>query len=323
MSAPKKNATPLDLGLKTAYDELFMDDKGRAENRLPKIYDIPLTEIDDFPDHPYQVRLDEDMDQLVESIKKQGVITPVTLRVKEDGRYEMVSGHRRKKACELAGLETVKAEIKELTRDEAIVLMVESNLQRSTILPSEKANAYKMRLEAMNRQGQRTDLTCSPVGNKLSGEKSSDVFANEVGESKTQIFRYIRLTELVPGLMNLVDEGKIAMRPAVELSYLPQKEQEDLLECISYQDATPSLAQAIKMREFSKEGKLSAEVIESIMQEQKPNQREKISFRADRLRQYIPPSVPPRQTEEYVLRALEFYQRHRERQREQERNDER
>ena len=323
MSAPKKNAAPLDLGLKTAYDELFMDDKGRAENRLPKIYDIPLTEIDDFPDHPYQVRLDEDMDQLVESIKKQGVITPVTLRVKEDGRYEMVSGHRRKKACELAGLETVKAEIKELTRDEAIVLMVESNLQRSTILPSEKANAYKMRLEAMKRQGQRTDLTSDPVGGKLAGKESAEIVGEKAGDSNTQVRRYIRLTELVPGLMNLVDEGKIAMRPAVELSYLPQKEQEDLLECISYQDATPSLAQAIKMREFSKEGKLSAEVIESIMQEQKPNQREKISFRADRLRQYIPPSVPPRQTEEYVLRALEFYQRHRERQREQERNDER
>ena len=323
MSAPKKNAAPLDLGLKTAYDELFMDDKGRAENRLPKIYDIPLTEIDDYPDHPYQVRLDEDMDQLVESIKKQGVITPVTLRVKEDGRYEMVSGHRRKKACELAGLETVKAEIKELTRDEAIVLMVESNLQRSTILPSEKANAYKMRLEAMKRQGQRTDLTSDPVGGKLAGKESAEIVGEKAGDSNTQVRRYIRLTELVPGLMNLVDEGKIAMRPAVELSYLPQKEQEDLLECISYQDATPSLAQAIKMREFSKEGKLSAEVIESIMQEQKPNQREKISFRADRLRQYIPPSVPPRQTEEYVLRALEFYQRHRERQREQERNDER
>ena len=323
MSTPKKNATPLDLGLKTAYDELFMDDKGRAENRLPKIYDIPLTEIDDFPDHPYQVRLDEDMDQLVESIRKQGVITPVTLRVKEDGRYEMVSGHRRKKACELAGLETVKAEIKELTRDEAIVLMVESNLQRSTILPSEKANAYKMRLDAMKRQGERTDLTSRPVGDKLDGRRSGEKLGDSVGESERQIQRYIRLTELVPGLMNLVDEGKIAMRPAVELSYLPQKEQEDLLECISYQDATPSLAQAIKMREFSKEGKLSAEVIESIMQEQKPNQREKISFRADRLRQYIPPSVPPRQTEEYVLRALEFYQRHRERQREQERNDER
>lgn len=323
MSAPKKNAAPLDLGLKTAYDELFMDDKGRAENRLPKIYDIPLTEIDDFPDHPYQVRLDEDMDQLVESIRKQGVITPVTLRIKEDGRYEMVSGHRRKKACELAGLETVKAEIKELTRDEAIVLMVESNLQRSTILPSEKANAYKMRLDAMKRQGQRTDLTSDPVGGKLAGKESAEIVGEKAGDSNTQVRRYIRLTELVPGLMNLVDEGKIAMRPAVELSYLPQKEQEDLLECISYQDATPSLAQAIKMREFSKEGKLSAEVIESIMQEQKPNQREKISFRADRLRQYIPPSVPPRQTEEYVLRALEFYQRHRERQREQERNDER
>ena len=323
MSTPKKDAAPLDLGLKTAYDELFMDDKGRAENRLPKIYDIPLTEIDDFPDHPYQVRLDEDMDQLVESIKKQGVITPVTLRVKENGRYEMVSGHRRKKACELAGLETVKAEIKELTRDEAIVLMVESNLQRSTILPSEKANAYKMRLEAMKRQGQRTDLTSDPVGGKLAGKESAEIVGEKAGDSNTQVRRYIRLTELVPGLMNLVDEGKIAMRPAVELSYLPQKEQEDLLECISYQDATPSLAQAIKMREFSKEGKLSAEVIESIMQEQKPNQREKISFRADRLRQYIPPSVPPRQTEEYVLRALEFYQRHRERQREQERNDER
>lgn len=323
MSTPKKNAAPLDLGLKTAYDELFMDDKGRAENRLPKIYDIPLTEIDDFPDHPYQVRLDEDMDQLVESIRKQGVITPVTLRTKEDGRYEMVSGHRRKKACELAGLETVKAEIKELTRDEAIVLMVESNLQRSTILPSEKANAYKMRLDAMKRQGQRTDLTSDPVGGKLAGKESAEIVGEKAGDSNTQVRRYIRLTELVPGLMNLVDEGKIAMRPAVELSYLPQKEQEDLLECISYQDATPSLAQAIKMREFSKEGKLSAEVIESIMQEQKPNQREKISFRADRLRQYIPPSVPPRQTEEYVLRALEFYQRHRERQREQERNDER
>ena len=324
MSAPKKNAAPLDLGLKTAYDELFMDDKGRAENRLPKIYDIPLTEIDDFPDHPYQVRLDEDMDQLVESIKKQGVITPVTLRVKENGRYEMVSGHRRKKACELAGLETVKAEIKELTRDEAIVLMVESNLQRSTILPSEKANAYKMRLDAMKRQqGERTDLTSAPLGQKLEGKSTREIMAENSPDSHSQIQRYIRLTELVPGLMNLVDEGKIAMRPAVELSYLPQKEQEDLLECISYQDATPSLAQAIKMREFSKEGKLSAEVIESIMQEQKPNQREKISFRADRLRQYIPPSVPPRQTEEYVLRALEFYQRHRERQREQERNDER
>ena len=307
MSSPK----PLDLGLKTAYDELFMDDKGRAENRLPRIYDIPLSEIDDFPDHPYQVRMDEDMEQLVESVKERGIITPVTLRKKEDGRYEMVSGHRRKKACELAGLETVKAEVKELTRDEAIVLMVESNLQRSTILPSEKAHAYKMRLDAMKRQGQRTDLTSDPVGPK-SGERSNQELSSAVGDSTTQIKRYIRLTELIPGLLDLVDESRIAMRPAVELSYLTKKEQDYLLETISYQDATPSLAQAIKMRDFSKEGKLTEEVIESIMCEEKPNQREKISFRADRLRQYIPADVPTRKTEEYVLAALEYYQRHRE-----------
>lgn len=315
MSSSKK----LDLGLQSAYDELFMNEQGRAENRLPKIYDIPLSEIDEFPNHPYQVRMDEDMTQLVESVKERGIITPVILRKKEDGRYEMVSGHRRMKACELAGLETVKADVQDLTRDEAIILMVESNLQRSTILPSEKAAAYKMRLEAMNRQGERTDLTCSPVGNKLSGVKSSDVFAEQVGESKSQIFRYIRLTELVPGLVNMVDEGRIAMRPAVELSYLSEREQEDLLESISYQDATPSLAQAIKMRQFSKEGKLTEEVIESIMCEEKPNQREKISFRADRLRQFIPASVTPRETEDYVLKALEYYQRYRERQRQQER----
>ena len=312
------SAKPLDLGLKSAYDELFMDDKGREENRLPKIYDIPLSEIDEFPDHPYQVRMDEDMTQLVESVKERGIITPVILRKKEDGRYEMVSGHRRMKACELAGLETVKANVQNLTRDEAIVLMVESNLQRSTILPSEKAKAYKMRLEAMKRQGQRADLTSDPLGPKL-GERSNQELANAVGDSTSQIKRYIRLTELVPGLVNLVDEGRIAMRPAVELSYLSEQEQEDLLENISYQDATPSLAQAIKMRQFSKDGKLTEEVIESIMCEEKPNQREKISFRADRLRQFIPASVTPKQTEEYVLKALEYYQRYRERQKQQER----
>ena len=313
------SAKPLDLGLKSAYDELFMDDKGRKENRLPKIYDIPLSEIDEFPDHPYQVRMDEDMAQLVESVKERGIITPVILRKKEDGRYEMVSGHRRMKACELAGLETVKADIQELTRDEAIVLMVESNLQRSTILPSEKAKAYKMRLEAMKRQGQRTDLTSSPVDKKLQGITSAAQIGEKGGDSQPQVYRYIRLTELVPGLVNLVDEGRIAMRPAVELSYLSEQEQEDLLENISYQDATPSLAQAIKMRQFSREGKLSEDVIESIMCEEKPNQREKISFRADRLRQFIPASVTPKETEEYVLRALEYYQRYRERQKQQER----
>ena len=315
MSGTKK----VDLGLKNAYDELFMDDKGREENRLPRIHEIPLSEIDDFPDHPYQVRMDEDMTQLVESIKERGIITPVVLRKKEDGRYEMVSGHRRKKACELAGLETIKADVQNLTRDEAIVLMVESNYQRSTILPSEKAKAYKMRLDAMKRQGKRTDLTSSPLDKKLQGITSAAQIGEASGDSQPQIYRYIRLNELSPGLVNMVDEGRIAMRPAVELSYLSEREQADLLESIAYQDATPSLAQAIKMRQFSKERKLSAEVIESILSEEKPNQRDKISFRADRLRQYIPPSLSKKDTEEYVLKALEFYQRYRERQKPQER----
>ena len=315
MSSAKK----LDLGLQSAYDELFMNEQGRTENRLPKIYDIPLSEIDEFPNHPYQVRMDEDMTQLIESVKERGIITPVILRKKEDGRYEMVSGHRRMKACELAGLKTVKADVQDLTRDEAIILMVESNLQRSTILPSEKAAAYKMRLEAMKRQGQRTDLTSRPGGDKLDNRRAGEVLGEVVGESERQIQRYVRLTELVPGLVNMVDEGRIAMRPAVELSYLSEREQEDLLESISYQDATPSLAQAIKMRDFSKKGKLSEDVIESIMCEEKPNQREKFSIRADRIRPYLPSDISPRETEEYVLKALEYYQRYRERQKQQER----
>jgi len=308
MSGPKK----IDLGLKTAYDELFMDDKGRAENRLPKIYNIPLTEIDDFPDHPFQVRMDEDMDQLVESVRTRGVITPITLRQKEDGRYEIVSGHRRKKACEIVGLETAPCEIKELTRDEAIILMVESNLQRSIILPSEKAKSYKMRLDAMNRQGERNDLTFSPLGKKL---HSGELLAQEVPDSQTQIYRYIRLNELNEGLLNLADEGRIGIRPAVELSYLKKEEQDALLETISYEDATPSLAQAIKMRKFSAEGKLNEDVILSIMCEAKPNQREKFSFPADRLRRLLPSGITMKQTEEYVVKALEFYQHYLDRQR--------
>lgn len=305
----------IDLGL-TGYDELFMNDKERQENRLPKIYDIPLTEIDDFPNHPFKVKEDEDMDQLVESVKSRGVITPVTLRQKEDGRYEIVSGHRRKRACELAGLETVPAEIKELTRDEAIILMVESNFQRSTILPSEKAFAYKMRLDAMRRQGQRTDLTSTPVESKL---RANEELGAMVGESREQIRRYIRLTELEPELLELVDEGKIGLRPAVELSYLNDIEQQDLIETIDLVDATPSHAQTIKMRRFSEEGKLSPEVIESIMTEEKPNQKEKFTFKAERLRQYIPKSIPYEKTEEYVCKALEHYQRFLERQKERDR----
>ena len=308
--------TNIDLGLK-GYDELFMNDRSRAEAKLPHIYDIPLDQIDDFPDHPFKVKLDEDMDQLVQSIKDRGIITPVTLRQKEDGRYEIVSGHRRKKACELAGMATVKAEVRDLTRDEAIILMVESNLQRSTILPSEKAFSYKMRLEALNRQGRRTDLTSDPLGPKLAGGRSNLELASQSPDSKTQIQRYIRLTNLVPDLLDMVDEGKIALRPAVELSYLTEQEQTDLVETIAYEDATPSLAQAIKMRTFSKDGRLNADVILSIMCEKKPNQAEKISFRTDRLKQYLPKNITPKQTEEYVLKALEYYHRYQERNKKQ------
>lgn len=302
----------IDLDL-TGFAELFMNDEGRAESRLPRIYDIPLSEIDDFPNHPFKVKMDEDMNQLVQSVKERGVITPITLRQKEDGRYEIVSGHRRRKACELAGLERVPAEIKELSRDEAIILMVESNLQRSIILPSEKAFSYKMRLEAMKRQGQRTDLTSDPMGPK-SGERSNEKLAEVVNESSSQIKRYIRLTELIPELLDMVDENKIAFRPAVELSYLTETEQHILLNSISYNDATPSLPQAIRLKEFSKAGKLSAEVIEAILGEEKPNQKEKISFKAERLRPYIPSSVPLEKTEDYIIKALEYYQRARERQ---------
>ena len=304
-----KNVQKIDLGL-TGYDELFMNDAERKENKLPRIYDVPISEIDDFPDHPFKVKVDEDMDQLIQSIKERGIITPVTLRPKEDGRYEIVSGHRRKKACELAGLDTVKAEVREMTRDEAIILMVESNLQRSTILPSEKAFSYKMRLEAMNRQGQRNDLTSGPVLPKF----SRDALGDKAEESGRQVSRYIRLTELIPELLQLVDESRIAFRPAVELSYLKKEEQTELLEEISYTDATPSLAQAIKMKKFSNEGKLSHEVIESIMSEEKPNQKEKINIKYEDARKFIPASVPYDKTGDYIMKALEYYHRYQERQ---------
>ena len=301
----------IDLGL-TGYDELFMDDKERQEIRLPRIHDIPLDLIDDFPGHPYQVRMDEDMDQLVESIKERGIITPVTLRPKDDGRYEMVSGHRRKKACEIAGMTTIKADVRDMSRDDAIILMVESNLQRSVILPSEKAFSYKMRLEAMNRQGLRSDRTSGPVGQKLN---SRDELAQSSDDSARQIQRYIRLTYLIPEILQMVDEGKIAFRPAVEISYLTQDEQKLLLEGMEYADATPSLAQAIKLKNLSNTGSLDYDAIEDMLSEEKPNQREKFSFRADRLRRYIPDSVPFNQTEDFVCKALEHYQQFLERQR--------
>ena len=303
-----KSVQKIDLGL-TGYDELFMNDAERKENKLPRIYDIPLLEIDDFPDHPFKVKLDEDMDQLVQSIKERGIITPVTLRPKEDGRYEIVSGHRRKKACELAGFDTVKAEVREMTRDEAIILMVESNLQRSVILPSEKAFSYKMRLEAMNRQGQRTDLTSSPLATKLSQGRSDVELGEQVGESKDQVRRYIRLTNLVPELLDLVDEGKIKMRPAVELSYLDEDSQRAVVDEIDLNQCTPSHAQTIRMRQFFTDGKLTPEVVSAIMGEEKPNQREKIVLRGDKVRSLIPKNIPVSQTEDYVVKALEHYSR--------------
>ena len=304
----------------TAYDDLFQTDESRAEAKLSKIRDIPLSQIDEFPDHPFKVLMDEDMQQLVESIKRNGIMTPATVRLKEDGRYELVSGHRRKKACELAGLETLKCEVKELTRDEAIIVMVESNLQRSTILPSEKAFAYKMRLEAMKRQaGRPPKENVSPLATNLSKGRSDVELGELVGESKDQIRRFIRLTELVPEILQMVDERQIAFRPAVEISYLNEEQQYTLLEAMSYNDATPSLAQAIKMKKFMQEGKLTGEVIQSIMEEEKPNQREKPAFRDERITKLIPKSVPKGQEADFVVKALEFYNRHLQRNKAQER----
>jgi ParB family chromosome partitioning protein len=295
----------------TAYDDLFQTDESREEAKLSKIRDIPIAEIDEFPDHPFKVLMDEDMEQLVDSIKRNGIMTPATVRVKEDGRYELISGHRRKKACELAGLNTLKCEVKELTRDEAIIIMVESNLQRSTILPSEKAFAYKMRLEAMKRQaGRPPKENASPMATNFSKGRSDEELGELVGESKDQIRRFIRLTELVPEILQMVDDRQIAFRPAVEISYLSEEQQYTLLEAMQYNDATPSLAQAIKMKKFMQDGKLTDEVIQSVMEEEKPNQKEKPAFRDERITKLIPKNVPRGQETDFVVKALEFYNRH-------------
>ena len=288
-------------------DDLFSTQELRDDAKLSKIRDIPLELIDDFPDHPFKVRDDEDMIQLVESVKERGVITPATVRQKEDGRYELVSGHRRKRACEIAGFDTLRCEVVDLDRDAATVLMVESNYQRSQILPSEKAFAYKMRLEAMKRQGQRSDLTLSPVGTKF--DRSSEAITEETGDSRNQIHRYIRLTNLVQELLDLVDEGKIKMRPAVELSYLDEDSQRAVVDEIDLNQCTPSHDQTIRMRKFFTEGKLTPEVVSAIMGEEKPNQREKIVLRGDKVRSLIPKNIPVSQTEDYVVKALEHYSR--------------
>ena len=297
-----------DFALPT-LDDLFSTQQEREDAKLEKIRNIPLELIDDFPNHPFNVRDDDDMVQLVESIKTNGVLTPAVLRQKEDGRYELVSGHRRKRACELAGLTTLRSEIKDLTRDEAIVYMVESNFQRTTILPSEKAFAYKMRLEAIKRQGQRTDLTSATLLQKL-GKTSREIIAENSGESHEQVRKYIRLTNLIPELLQLVDEGRIKMRPAVELSYLDEDSQRDVALQIDINDCTPSHDQTIRMRKMFESGKLTTEVVEAIMSEEKPNQRERTVLHGDRVRSLIPKSVKLKDTEDYVCKALEHYRRY-------------
>ena len=305
----------LDLGM-TALDELFMNDKERAENKLPKIFDIPLSEIDDFPGHPYRVLDDEDMQNLMESIKDRGVITPAMVRKKEDGRYEMISGHRRKHASERLGLETLRCEVVEVSRDEAIILMVDSNAQRSEILPCDKGRAYKMKLDAIKRQGKRSDLTSTPVGPKL-GERSNDELAEQVGDSHTQIQRYIRLTYLVPELQEFVDKGQMKMRPAVELSYLDEETQRDIVDRIDETEAFPSHDQAIRIRKAFEAGEVSYDKVQDIMAEEKPNQKPKFKFSFDRLKPYIPKDYTDSMAEDYVIKALEHYQKYLKKQREQ------
>ena len=272
-----------------------------------------MSQILDFPDHPYQVKDDECMNDLVSSIKERGLIQPIIVRPIEDNLYEMVSGHRRKRAFELAGLKSIPAKVVELTRDEAILVMVDSNLQREVILPSEKAKAYKMRLDAMKRQGRRSDLTSRPMGDKLNNKRAGEILGEVVGESERQVQRYIRLTELIPEMLDLVDEGKVAMRPAVEISYLPKESQEQLVKAMEFSDATPSHYQAIRMKNYYRDGKLTEEVIDTIMDEAKPNQKEKSPFRDKRIEGLIPQSVPRDKQCDYVLKALRFYNKYRER----------
>ncbi|MCQ2484790.1 MAG: ParB/RepB/Spo0J family partition protein [Clostridia bacterium] len=297
-----------------AYDDLFETDESREDKRRERIYEIPLEQIRDMPDHPYKVKDDNNMAELVESVKEHGLLQPVLARpLEEEDTYEMVSGHRRKRAYELAGLETIPCRVRELTKDEAIIMMVDSNLQREEILPSEKAFAYKMKLEALKRQGQRTDLTSNPLGGKL-GETASFI-GEQIGDSGTQVRRYIRLTNLIPDLLNLVDEGRIKLRPAVELSYLPEETQTVLFDEIQAQDATPSHAQAIRLRKLYETGSLSENDIAEIMAEEKGNQKEKPMFRDKRIAEAIPKNIPPEKHCDYVLKALDHYNRYRQRNR--------
>ena len=309
------SAKPRDLGM-TPLDDLFSTDESRAEAQLEKVVTLNPADISDFPNHPFKVKQDEAMAEMVDSVKQYGVLVPALVRPKADGGYEMVAGHRRKCAATLAGITEMPCIVRNLTDDEATIIMVDSNLQRETILPSEKAFAYKMKLEAIKRQGQRSDLTSTPL---VSKSRSNEELGQKNGDSREQVRRYIRLTELIPPMLDMVDNGKIAFRPAVELSYLSKEQQQSLYDTMECEDCTPSLAQAIKMKEFSRDGKLTEEVILSIMQEEKPNQREKPAFRDERITRLIPKSIPRGQETDFVIRALEFYNRHLQRRRDQER----
>ena len=313
---PQEKKTRFTLG---TVDDMFTTQEMRDDAKLARIHEIPLDEIDEFPEHPYKVKDDEDMMNLVESIRENGVLTPATVRKKEDGRYEMLSGHRRWRACQLLGMDTLRCEIVELDRDAATIFMCDSNLQRTTILPSEKAFAYKMRLDAMKRMPGRPSVNSGPADQNLKGTVSRDNLAQEVGESAKQIQRYIRLTELIPQLLEMVDDNKIALRPAVEISYLPKNLQKELLDNIEMEACTPSHDQTLRMRNLLRQNKLTPEVITMIMQEEKPNQKEKIILRDDRTRNLLPKNLPVSQREEYIIKALEHYGRYLKKQREQER----
>ena len=312
--AARKRENAFDL---PKLDEYFTTQEQRDDAKLKKIYEIPLEEIDEFPDHPFKVLDDEDMMNLAESVREQGIITPATLRKKEDGRYEILSGHRRKRACELAGLETLRSEVMEMDRDAAVIFMVDSNLQRTTILPSEKAFSYKMRLEAMKRQGRRSDLTSTPVVQKLKGRYSVELLGEDIGESREQVRRYIRLTELIPELLEKVDKGEIALRPAVDISYLSEDIQRSLLDTIEMEQCTPSYAQTRRMRTLLAEGKLTDEAIYAIMQEEKPNQKEKFTISASKIEKVLPQSVKASQREDFILKAIDYYAKHLQRKKEE------
>lgn len=302
----KSNGIKLNL---PSVDDLFSTQEERDEEGRESIQDIPIGKITDFPNHPFKVKMDESMMDMAESVKQYGVLVPALVREKAEGGYEMIAGHRRKMASELAGKKEMPCIIRNVTEDEAVLIMVDSNLQREKILPSEKAFAYKMKLEAMKRQGKRTDLTCAPVGHKLKGMKSRDILAEDSKESRETIRRYIRLTELIPPILDLVDNGKVAMRPAVELSYLPKDQQETLYDVMQSEDCTPSHAQAIKLRKFSEDGKLGEDVILSILSEEKPNQVEQFKIPKKRIDKYFSPGTSMKQMEDTIVKALELYRK--------------